>query len=358
MGRLLEGKWITTDLGQDAQGRYVRRATQFKQKFEDDTFPAADVRHQRYLLVVGSPCGWSHRVLLVRALMGLEAIIPVIFTDAFMGHDGWTFHQHNSSKSVSNGNGNGNDDTIIEQGGITAEELFLDPVAAGYEPKKIVIQMLRELYVLGKSDYTGRVSVPLLWDRKTGTIVNNESSDMIDMFANDLTSFATKHEVDLLPDALTALIEAMKTANYMPINNGVYRAGFAGSQEAYTEAAATLFEHLDELEVLLGRQRYLCSNDQVTMADICLFPTLYRFDMVYYTHFKCNKKHIYEYPNLWAWTREMYQMPGVSDTCKMKECCMHYYTSHESIHPRRYIPLGPDLNFDEPHGRNTIIQKN
>lgn len=349
MGRLLEGTWITSDLGADAQGRYVRRATQFQHRFGDDDgrFPAAAAAAQeRYLLVVGSPCGWSHRVLLVRALLGLEQVIPVIFTDAFMGEEGWTFYQHGAAPMDTSARDNNRRPT----GGILAEELYLDPRGAGYEPQQVLVQKMHELYVLGQSAYTGRASVPLLWDKQTGSIVNNESSIMIDMFAKDLHPLAT-HKINLLPDELVESIEAVKTANYMPINNGVYRCGFAGSQQAYTEAAVALFARLDELEALLGRQRYLCSNTQVTMADLCLFPTLYRFDTIYYTHFKCNQKHLYEYPHLWAWTREIYQMPGVADTCKMKECCIHYYTSHESVHPRRYIPLGPDLDFEAPHGR-------
>lgn len=337
MGRLVEGKWITQDLGtgqdlgKDAQGRYMRDATQFR-----ETTVAAETN--RYKLIVGSPCGWSHRVLLVRALKGLEKVLPVIYSDAYMGDDGWTFKGHG-------------------HGGITAGELYTDPGAAGHDnPDHIVVDKIHQLYTLAKSDYTGRASVPVLWDCKIGTIVNNESSDLIYILANDFDAWATR-SVDLVPADLKDSIDDMIKANYMPVNNGVYRCGFASSQEAYTEAAKELFNRLDELEELLGCQRYLCSQTQITLADLCLFPTIYRFDMIYYTHFKCNKRHIYEYPNLWGWTREIYQLDGVADTCDMEKCCIHYYTSHESVHPRKYIPLGPDINFNEPHGRKELNRK-
>jgi len=399
MGRLLDGKWIQQDLGTDAEGRYVRQVTQFRHKFtagntpssSDDktddettdsttTFPVPNKDDQRYLLLVGSPCGWSHRVLLVRALKGLESCIPVIFTDAFMGEDGWTFDGHTQEKEDNNEVDDGDkkrpakvrkvDDKKEHQdskgkeketeqkkgGGLTAQELYLDPSSAGYsDGNQTIVTKLHELYVLAKSDYTGRASVPVLWDRQLGTIVNNESSELVVML-NALPSSTKTLLGEISPD-LQAQIQDMTDTNYTAINNGVYKCGFANSQEAYTEAATALFERLDELEALLGRQRYLCSTDKPTMADVCLFPTLFRFDMIYYTHFKCNHKHIYEYPNLWGWTREMYQLPGVAATCKMNECCIHYYTSHESIHPRRYIPLGPTLDFEALHRRDEFAYK-
>lgn len=148
--------------------------------------------------------------------------------------------------------------------------------------------------------------------------------------------------------------QEMIMANYNTVNNGVYKCGFAANQASYSEAAIALFQRLDELENLLSQQRYL-QGSQITLADFCLFPTLYRFDHIYYTHFKCNKKHIYEYPNLWGYTRDIYQIRGVKETCDMNKIKEHYYTSHESIHPRRYIPLGPDIDFDEPHGRDKLF---
>jgi glutathionyl-hydroquinone reductase len=319
MGRLLEGKWITQDLGSDAQGRYVRRATQFRET-------AVPVEKGRYLLIVGYACGWSHRTLLVRALMGLQEndIIPLIVCEPFMGDDGWTL------------DGSG--------------EVFFpnDP-----SKKDIHVTKLYELYILAKSDYTGRASVPVLWDTQRGTIISNESSEINKIFINSFAPLAKTPQPDLLPSNQEQTIQAMIQANYGPVNNGVYKCGFASNQEAYQEAVIALFDRLDQLEALLEHQRFLMGNDYISLADVCLFPTLYRFDQVYHTHFKCNMKHVYEYPNLWGWLKEMYQIPGVKETCHMDHIKEHYYTSHESIHPRRYVPVGPKLDFDSAHGRDT-----
>jgi putative glutathione S-transferase len=327
MGRLLDGKWITHDLGTDAQGRYVRRATQFRNT------DVTDVVAGRYILILASACGWSHRTMLVRALQGLEEAIPVVICDAFMGEQGWTIER-----------------------GISGETLFQEKA----KQEGVNVKTVHDLYVLAQSDYTGRASVPVLWDTKEGTIVNNESSDIVKLMLNSsFAPLAKTPNPHIMPAAnqelsssSSAAQEKMIQANYGPINNGVYRCGFASNQQAYQESAVALFERLDQLEELLGQQRYLMGNEHATLADLCLFPTLYRFDHVYYTHFKCNKKHIYEYPNLWGWTREIYQMPGVKETCHMDHIREHYYTSHESVHPRRFIPLGPHLNFVEPHGRD------
>jgi len=318
MGRLLEGQWITTDLGTDAQGRYVRRATQFRSM---DVTPEAG----RYILILALACGWSHRTLLVRAMQGLEEAIQVVTSDAYMGEEGWTFKE-----------------------GISGKKLFRDPV----KQEGVDVKTMYDLYTLAQSDYTGRASVPVLWDTQEGTIVNNESSDIVKLLMNEFAPLARTPTKALLPADQESSIQEIIQSNYGPVNNGVYRCGFAASQEAYEESARSLFERLDQLEELLNQQRYLVGNDALTLADLCLFPTLYRFDHVYYTHFKCNKKHIYEYPNLWGWTREIYQKPGFAETCNLEQIREHYFTSHESIHPRRYIPLGPDLNFDEPHGRD------
>jgi len=319
MGRLLDGKWITQDLGPDAQGRFVRRATQFRSSSVEPT-PG------RYLLILSAACGWSHRTLLVRALQGLQEVISVIYADAYMGEDGWTFGE-----------------------GISGETLFREPTE---EQRAVCIKAMHQLYVLANPNYTGRASVPVLWDRDKGTIVNNESSDIVKLLLNEFSPLA-KTPRDLVSSDRETAIQEMIRQNYGPINNGVYRCGFAASQTAYDEAAQALFQRLEELEVLLGQQRYLM-GDSLTLADICLFPTLYRFDHVYYTHFKCSKKHLYEYPNLWGWTRELYQCPGVADTCDLENIREHYFTSHESIHPRRYIPIMADIDFDAPHGRDVI----
>jgi putative glutathione S-transferase len=324
MGRLLDGKWISQDLGSDAQGRYVRRATQFR---TTDVSSPDEADDGRYVLILSWACGWSHRVMLVRAFLGLEEVIPVIICDPFMGEEGWTIEK-----------------------GVSREQLFQDPAKQSGDD----LTRMYQIYVLAKQDYTGRASVPVLWDTKEGTIVNNESSDIVgillDRFA-PLGKANTSNSCNLLPSGRKDAIQEMIQANYGPINNGVYRCGFASSQSAYEEAAKALFGRLDELDELLGKQRYLL-GEQLTLADFCLFPTLIRFDHVYHTHFKCNRKHIYEYPNLWGWTREIYQLPGVKATCQFDDIREHYYTSHESIHPRRYIPLGPIIDFDSPHGRD------
>ena len=324
MGRLLEGEWIANDLGSDAQGRYVRRATQFRSQIPSPEFPVEG--NGRYILVLSHACGWSHRVLLVRAIKGLEDAIPVVFCDPFMGQEkGWT----------------------LGEKGIVADVLF-----AKGQKLDAPLKCLYELYLLAKTDYTGRASVPVLWDTHTGTIVSNESSDIIQFLCKEFEDFANNKGVDLLPESIGKdAIDEMTKTNYGPVNNGVYKCGFASSQEAYTEAATALFDRLDELEELLSKQRYLMGS-QITLADLCLFPTIYRFDHVYYTHFKCSKQHIYEYPNLWGWCKEIFQMPGVADTCDMDKIREHYFTSHESIHPRRYIPLAPKINFSEVHGRD------
>ena len=214
---------------------------------------------------------------------------------------------------------------------------------------------LYELYTLAEKDYTGRASVPVLWDAESRTVVNNESADIMRFFDPEFDAFAKRPDLTFYPEALREQIEAMVQANYKPVNNGVYRAGFAGNQEAHEEAVRDIFARLDELEAHLGTRRYLL-GDTLTAADWCLFHTLYRFDSVYYTHFKANVRHIWDYPNLWGYTLDLYQHPGVAETCNMEATKAHYYTSHESIHPRRYIPLGPAIDWHAPHGRERLTK--
>ena len=310
MGRMLDGQWITHDLGPDANGRYVRRAAQFRAVISPGgEFPP---EAGRYHLFFSYACGWSHRVLLARALKGLEPMISATVCEPFMGEQGWTL----------NGLGSPVPDATT----------------------------LWQVYKASQRDYTGRASVPVLWDKQTGGIVTNESMDLLTCLDTAFDQVGA-NRFRLFPADRDAEVRAMIAANYAPVSNGVYRAGFASSQQAHTEAVTGLFERLDHLEELLSRQRYLLDTDQPTAADVALFPTLFRFDTVYYTHFKCNLRHVYEYPNLWAYTRDMYQTPGVADTCNLEQTKRHYYTSHESIHPRRTIPLGPVLDFDQPHGR-------
>jgi glutathionyl-hydroquinone reductase len=322
MGRLLDGKWTTHDMGTDERGRYVRRATQFR----DWVTPKSTERNVggasyfpaeagRYHLYVSNACPWCHRVMIVRSLLGLQEVVDVSSVEPFMGDEGWTFAEG------------------------------ADPVG-GHDT-------VYEIYLATQSDYTGRASVPVLLDTQSGRIVSNESSDLVRMFDGAFEALVGKRE-PLFPAELDEAIRTLVDASYDTVNNGVYRAGFAGNQQAHVEAVGELFGRLDELETLLATSRYLC-GDRLTGADICLFPTLYRFDSVYAVHFKCNLRRLVDYPNLWAYTRDVYQTPGVAETCLMAEIKTHYYTSHESINPRRLVPVGPELDFDEPHGRERLM---
>jgi len=315
VGRLIDGEWVTHDLGPDAQGRYVRRAAKFRNWIRADDSGDFPVEAGRYHLIISWACGWSHRTLLVHRLKGLRDAVPVHFVEPFMGEHGWTFGA---------------------QG---------DPLHGS--------RHLYELYTRARPDYTGRASVPLLWDGVTDTAVSNESADIMRMFDHELDAVARHPDLTYFPANRLEEIDEMIAANYGPINNGVYRAGFAGSQAAHEEAVRDIFGRLDELEALLSQRRYLL-GPEITAADWCLFHTLYRFDSVYYTHFKANVRHIWAYPNLWGYTLDLYQQPGVAETCDMAATKAHYYTSHESIHPRRYVPLGPAIDWEAPHGRQAL----
>jgi putative glutathione S-transferase len=263
-------------------------------------------------------CPWAHRVLITRRLLGLEDVISVSVVDPLMGDDGWVF----SDKS----------------------DCGLDTVNGAAS--------LGEIYLKARSNYTGRVTVPVLWDRELGTIVNNESRELIRMLGTSFCQLG-RIGVNLYPDQYRQLIDDTIDAIYEPINNGVYRAGFAKTQAAYDLAVVELFEALDHWEAHLGEQRYLC-GPELTEADICLFTTLVRFDSVYVTHFKCNIRRLVDYPNLWAYTREIYQLPGVAETCNIDHIKRHYFWSHTSINPRRVVPRGPVIDFEQPHDRRRL----
>ncbi|MEM9069849.1 MAG: glutathione S-transferase C-terminal domain-containing protein, partial [Myxococcota bacterium] len=264
---------------------------------------------------VSYACPWAHRCLIVRSLRGLQDIVPVSVVHWFMGEDGWSFD---------------------EGPGVVA-----DPGGARF---------LRDVYLRAKKDFTGRVTVPILWDTETGAIVNNESREIVRMF-DDV--FPGRADVNFHPADLHDAIEETIDAIYEPINNGVYRSGFARSQRAYEEAVHELFGALDHWEGVLSKQRYLC-GDRLTEADFFLFTTLVRFDPVYHYHFKCNLKRLRDYPNLWGFTREIYQLPGVAETVRMDHIKEHYFGSHESVNPARVVPAGPIVDFDEPHGRDRL----
>jgi putative glutathione S-transferase len=315
---LVEGEWKTESQLQDESGRFVRSTTSFRDRVTADGFSGFPAEAGRYHLYVAWACPWAHRAAIMRKLKGLEGAIGLSAVGSFMGEDGWAFYD--------------------EPGVIP------DPINGA--------RYLREVYQKADPDYTGRVTTPVLWDKETGTIVNNESREIVRMLDTEFDALATT-DADFYPEDLREEIDATIDAIYEPINNGVYRAGFATKQSAYDEAVTELFDALDHWEEVLSGRRYLC-GDRVTEADICMFPTLVRFDAVYHGHFKCNLRRIVDYPNLWGYLRDLYQLPGVAETVDMDHIKKHYYRSHESINPTRIVPKGPVLDFTEPHGRERL----
>ena len=269
-------------------------------------------------LVLPDTCPWAHRTLIFRKLKGLEEIIPVSVVHWHMGEEGWAF----------------------EDGpGVVADSVN-------------GAQHLHQVYTAAKPDYTGRVTVPVLWDKQKRTIVSNESAEIIRMF-NAAFDGITGNRRDFYPKDLRGEIDAVNETVYHKVNNGVYKAGFATSQEAYEEAFDALFTTLDELEARLSKQRYLAGS-RMTEADWRLFTTLVRFDPVYHGHFKCNLKRLVDYPNLWDYTRELYQVPGVAETVNLFHIKHHYYESHPTVNPTGIVPKGPELDFTAPHGRDAL----
>ena len=273
----------------------------------------------RYHLYVSLACPWAHRTLIFRAIKGLEDHINISVVHPDMLSDGWTF------------------DTDFP--GATGDTLYGLPFA-------------RDIYLKADPKVSGRVTVPILWDKQRETIVSNESSEIIRM-VNSAFDGLTGNRDDYWPEPLRDDIAMVNDRVYDTVNNGVYKSGFATTQEAYDAAVIPLFESLDWLEERLSSQRYLV-GDQITEADWRLFTTLVRFDAVYHLHFKCNRRRITDYPNLWAYTRELYQVPGVAGTVNLDHIVRHYHYSHETINPYRIIPINPILDFDAPHGRDTL----
>lgn len=311
MGQLVNGKWHVGWYEPDKKGAFVRPDTKFRKCIGPD-HPAEP---GRYHLYVSYACPWAHRTIITRALRGLEDVIAMTVVDPKMGDDGWRFADDEP-----------------------------DPLHGD--------AFLRDVYLRAKPDYSGRVTVPVLWDKKLETIVCNESREVMRMLDTQFDAFATKQPT-LAPPDLIARIDETITANYPVINDGVYRAGFAASQEAYEDAVTKLFAALDRNEALLGKQRYLC-GDVMTEADVALFTTLLRFDVVYYAHFKCNVRRIQDYPNLWGFLRDIYQMPDVKKTCRIDHIKTHYYWSQTTVNPTRIVPVGPAgylEALETPHGR-------
>jgi glutathionyl-hydroquinone reductase len=329
MGLLIGGVWHEQDPGaaKAAGGRFERAETAFRNWVTPDGRPGPTghdgfaASAGRYHLYVSLACPWAHRTLIVRALKGLEQIVPVSVTHWLMAEQGWTFAQGE---------------------GVVSDPLFNS-------------RYLHELYTRADPNYTGRASVPVLWDKHTQTIVNNESAEIIRMFNTAFDAVGAKPG-DFYPKDQRGEIDAVNARVYDTLNNGVYKAGFALTQAAYEEAVVPLFDTLDWLEERLGQSRFLL-GDQLTEADVRLFTTLVRFDAVYHGHFKCNVRRVVDYRNLWAYTRDIYQLPGVAPTVNFLHIKRHYYMSHKRINPTGIVPLGPALDFETPAERGRDVDR-
>lgn len=323
MGYLEKGTWV--DKWYDTEstgGKFVRSTAGFRNWITADgaAGPTGEsgfnAESGRYHLYVSLACPWAHRTLVFRAIKDLTEHISVSVVHPHMLSDGWTFE--------------------TDFNGATGDTLFGSKYA-------------RDIYTKADPQISGRVTVPILWDKKRATIVSNESSEIIRML-NSAFDGITGNTADFWPEHLRDRIEEINERVYDTVNNGVYKSGFATTQEAYEEAVEPLFESLDWIEQTLSENRYLVGNT-LTEADWRLWTTLVRFDAVYHGHFKCNRRRIVDYPNIWAYTRELYQMLGVAETLSLDHIKAHYYYSHDMINPTRVVPVGPELDWDEPHGR-------
>ena len=321
MGMLFEGKWIDEDRRQiDAKGNFIRAESAFRDSIRSDPSSRFPAEKGRYHLFVAHSCPWAHRTIIVRRMKGLEGAISMTTSDL----------------------------PRIRSWAYTVGLDEMQPVDGVFE--------IQAAYVAAKPDYTGRVTVPVLWDRKQKTIVNNESPEIIRMLntvMNALSDDPAAAAIDLYPQALRAEIDSVNTRVYETVNNGVYRCGFATSQGAYDEAVAALFATLDRLDERLATRRYLM-GDRITEVDWRLFTTLARFDPVYVGHFKTNIRRIADYPNLGPYFRDLYQQPDVADTVWLDHIRIHYYTTHLQLNPSGIIPAGPELDWDRAHGREDV----
>lgn len=322
MGMLVKGEWRDVWYDTDSHGgKFEREDAHFRRWITADGSPGATgdegfaAASGRYHLYVSLACPWAHRTLIVRRLKSLDAHIDVSVVSPLMREHGWTFNTGEGS---------------------TGDRLL------GHHYHY-------QLYTTAKPDYTGRVTVPLLWDRERNTIVSNESADIIRMF-NSAFNDMTGNLLDLYPDDLQDSIDQWNARIYPAINNGVYRAGFATSQDAYEEAYQEVFAELDHLDKHLADHRYLC-GDRLTEADIRLFTTLIRFDAVYHGHFKCNRQRLEDFRHLPGYVRDLYQHPGVAETVDFHHIKTHYYASHRHINGTGIVPAGPDIDYLRPHGR-------
>jgi putative glutathione S-transferase len=315
MGELVDGVWRTGWYDPDAHGAFHRPKTRFRGHVSMDGTTEFRAEPGRYHLYVSYACPWAHRTLITRALRGLEEAISVTIVDPKMSDEGWSFTKHEP-----------------------------DPLLGA--------TFLREVYLRAEARYSGRVTVPVLWDKRTSTVVNNESREVMRILDTEFEGCAQNH-TSLAPPALRGAVDETLDAIYPVINDGVYRAGFATTQAAYEHACNALFTALDHWEGVLGKQRYLCGS-VLTEADIAMFTTLLRFDVVYYAHFKCNVRRIQDYPNLWGYLRDIYQMPDVKKTCRLDQIKTHYYWSQTTVNPHRVVPVGPTIDLEGPHGRERL----
>ncbi|SNT75967.1 glutathione S-transferase family protein [Paracoccus seriniphilus] len=323
MGQLVRGVWKDEWYDTDAHGgEFMRDTARFRNWVTADGTPGPTggggfaAESGRYHLYVSYACPWAHRTLIFRAIKGLEDHIGVSVVHPDMLQDGWSF-----------------DDSFP---GATGDQLFDS-------------QFMRDIYLRADPQASGRVTVPVLWDRERDTIVSNESADIIRML-NSAFDGISGNDDDYYPESLRPRIDELNDRIYDSVNNGVYKAGFATSQQAYDRAAGPLFDSLDWIEGLLAEHRYLAGS-RLTEADWRLFTTICRFDAVYHTHFKCNRKRIVDYPNLWGWARELYQWPGIAQTVRPDHFIRHYYFSHATINPHRILPIGPAEDWTTDHGR-------
>ncbi len=320
MGKLVDGEWVTApERGHDDQGFDGWVGPADSDTPDSPAEPGRGNLPGRYHLYISRACPWAHRAALTRRLVGLEDVISVDIVDPVRRDDGWEFTPSKQGCTPDSVNG------------------------FGY---------LREVYTQADPTYTGRVTVPVLYDTEADTIVNNESADIARILNEAFDAYATR-DVDLYPAHKREEIDAIIEPIHENINLGVYRAGFADTQDEYETAVEELFDELDQWDDVLGERRFL-AGDEPSLADVFLFPTLYRFDAVYHAHFKCNIERLVDFENLWPYAREMYQLSGVQETCNMPQIKAHYYRSHEEINPTGFVPVGPAAEWSAPPERSRL----
>ncbi|MSQ20846.1 MAG: glutathione S-transferase family protein [Betaproteobacteria bacterium] len=318
MGMMVNGVW-TDDDHRNKGGAFVRAESAFRDRVTADGSSGFKAEAGRYHLYVAKSCPWAHRTMVFRALKGLDEAIPISYLGTPIQGKGWEFTN-----------------------------------APGYTPDPLFgAAFMHEIYAKAVPNYTGRVTVPVLWDRQSSKIVNNESPEIIRMLNTEFDAFAKRKVHDLYPTALRSDIDRWNDLIYRTINNGVYRAGFATVQEKYDEAVRGVFATLGALESHLMTHRYLCGA-RTTEADWRLFPTLVRFDSAYHGHFKCNLRRLTDYENVWAYTRDLYQTPGIADTVDLEQIKFNYYHGQRQVNPSGVVAIGPKLEFNAPHGRERL----